>query len=545
MPVEQVTATSVPADLWFRPRSAGRVIETGTALLYLDADRVLKRHRPAGPPAGPPGVPATAGAEAPAFHGRLARLAACRAEVRLNQPLAPGVYAGVADVVDSRGALCDHAVVMRRLPAGRQLSALVRAGAPLNEQLRHVARAIASFHERCAPAVITSATICPAIVSPGIAALPLPAAVGGPNVVGASAAVVGPGESGAERQWREALVAAQALRGTVLDADLVDEIGRLAQAYLAGRRGLLARRDRGGWIRDGHGALRADTVYCLDDGPRILGRPVRGRRAGDVLADIALLAVDLERLGAPEDADTLLRRYREYAGAAHPRSLEHLHLACRALQEAAATYAGDPREGEQARRLADIAYRHLRRARVRLVLVGGLPGTGKTTLAGRLAAGDEGRVLLRSDLVRAGLTSDGPDDATESYVWPLASETTARTYEQLLAQARRALDDGETVVIDASWSDGRHRAAAARLARDTSAELIELRCVTSPEVAAARLVRRDAAGRPGATQADQAGATAAVHRAMSSWAEPWPTARVIQTAVPEGEAFHAAERCVV
>ncbi|CUU55944.1 hypothetical protein Ga0074812_106199 [Parafrankia irregularis] len=511
MPVEQMAARPVPAALWSRPGSDGRVVETADAVLCLTADRVLKRRRPLDP-------------GEPAFRGLLTRLAACRAEVARNRPLAPDVYLGVADVVDDGGVVQDHAVVLRRLPAGRQLASLLRRGGHIDEEVRAVARAVAGFHARCE-------------TSHG-------------------SGVDDPGRS--EARWQEAITAASAFRGTVLEAELVDEIGRLARAYLAGRGAMLAGRVTGGWVRDGHGSLRADDIYCLDDGPRILARAEADGRHDDVLGDVALLAVELERLGSSEDADLLLRAYQEFAGTAHPRSLEHLHIAYRALVEAATVAAA---AGEQARRLADIAYRHLRRARVRLVLVGGLPGTGKTTLAGRLAAGDGGRVLIRSDEVRARFSAEevGTDN---SYVWPLASEITARTYTELLARARVFLSGGETVIIDASWSDGRHRAAAARLARETGAELIELRCVTSPEVAAARLARRDAArqaasgpagaselsgasgavgsGRPTTT----AGAMSTLHRAMSAWAEPWPTARVIQTTVPEGEAFQAAERCV-
>ncbi|OAA28168.1 hypothetical protein UG55_1006141 [Frankia sp. EI5c] len=534
MPVEQVAAMTVPAEVWARPAGGGQaaggghvtcggptagggqVVETDAALLYLSGDRVLKRRRPVDP-------------DDPGFHGRLSRLAACRAEVRRNRPLAPGVYLGVADVVDDSGAPRDHAVVMRRLPAGRQLAVLVRRGDRLEAPLRAIARAVAAFHAELGPS-----SRC---------------ADGG-----------GDGPELTARRWDAVLAAAEPFRGTVLDTEVVGEIGRLARAYLAGRGGLLATRARDGWIRGGHGALRAEGIYCLDDGPRILGRLGGDGWHGDVLGDIALLAVDLERLGVPEDAESLVREYRACVAGGHPRSLEHLHIAYQALVDAVAAagaaVAGTAgpesarRAGEQARRLADISYRRLRRARVRLVLVGGLPGTGKSTLAGRLAAGDDGRVLIRSDLVRAKFTVDVPG-SDNSYVWPLASETTARTYTELLARARAGLERGDTVIIDASWSDGRHRAAAARLARDTSSELIELRCVTSPEVAAARLARRDAAERgvsPGEglrATADTAGTTSVVHRAMSAWAEPWPTARVIQTAVPEGEAFHAAERCIV
>src|SRR5215204_3962224 len=64
------------------------------------------------------------------FRSRKAREAVCHREVELNRRLAPDVYLGVADVSDADGRLCDHLVVMRRLPVDRRLSSLIRADAP-------------------------------------------------------------------------------------------------------------------------------------------------------------------------------------------------------------------------------------------------------------------------------------------------------------------------------------------------------------------------------------------------------------------------------
>ena len=64
-----------------------------------------------------------------------ARAAACRREVELNRRLAPDVYLGVADVVGPDGAVCDHLVVMRRMPADRAETPLRDGAAEYAEQV--------------------------------------------------------------------------------------------------------------------------------------------------------------------------------------------------------------------------------------------------------------------------------------------------------------------------------------------------------------------------------------------------------------------------
>src|SRR5271166_3771383 len=86
------------------------------------------------------------------FTSQRARAVACRRETELNRRFAPGVYLGVAEIRGPDGRVCDHLVVMRRMPAGRRLSALVTARAPVDGALRQVARALAAWHAAAPPA---------------------------------------------------------------------------------------------------------------------------------------------------------------------------------------------------------------------------------------------------------------------------------------------------------------------------------------------------------------------------------------------------------
>ena len=161
------------------------------------------------------------------------------------------------------------------------------------------------------------------------------------------------------------------------------------------------------------------------------------------------------------------------------------------------------------------------------MLVGGAPGTGKSTLAARLA--DRlGLVLIGSDRVRkelAGLDPAAPAGSTyETGIY--APDATRRTYDEMLHRATVLLGLGESVVLDASWMSAERRATARAVAVGTSSDLVELCCVAPHDVALHRIEERRRAGNLG-SDADEG-----VARRMSGAGDPWPEARRVDTTVP-------------
>ncbi|MDZ4828226.1 MAG: AAA family ATPase [Actinomycetota bacterium] len=432
------------------------------------------------------------------FTTREAREAVCRREVELNRRLSPDVYLGVSDVLDVDGAVCDHLVVMRRMPADRRLGTLVRNRVATEEQIDAIARVLAAFH----------------------------AGADGGAHIDTSATV-----EAVRANWSQSFAQMQRFTGTVLPEAAAERVETLALRYLAGRGELFARRIAEGRIRDGHGDLLADDIFVLDDGPRILDCiEFNDRfRYGDVLNDVAFLAMDLEFSGAPELARHLLDRWAELTAETHPASLAHHYVAYRAhvRSKVACLRAdqGDAFAADDAARHLVLALEHLERGRVALVVVGGLPGTGKSTLAEGFGA-ELGWLVLRSDAVRkelAGITSETP--AAADYRGGIYSaDATERTYAELLRRARRALELGESVVIDASWTSAHQRAEAAQIASATDSELFELRCTVPDDVAAYRMRTR--------TRPFGSDATPTIAAAMAVAADPWPSAHSVDTDRP-------------
>jgi aminoglycoside phosphotransferase family enzyme/predicted kinase len=451
-----------------------KVVETHISLLFFVAGRVYKLRKPVR-------------FGFLDFTERTAREHDCHREVALNRRLAPDVYLGVADVAID-GVPVDHMVVMRALPEERRLAALVRGDRDVAPWLDRIAATLASFH---ATAAERSDRI---------------SAAGSPDA--------------RRSEWESNFAEARRFVGPILDEADEAEIQASVFQWLGRHAGLLEERAASGQVCDGHGDLQAEDVFCLDDGVRILDcvEFSDSLRHGDVCADVAFLAMDLERLGHLDAAREFVRRYEAHSGNALPRSLLHQYIALRAYVRAKVECLryeqGAPECDERARMLHGLAVRHLRQARHVLVLVGGLPGSGKSTLALGLGA-MTGWAVLRSDELRRELVGDAP----RRY----APEAVDAVYEALTQRARRHLEAGESVILDASWVDAGHRAAAARVATDTGSELFELCCRCGDDVAAERIKSRRSSG------TDASEATFDVRAALSRRVDAWVTARVIDT----------------
>ena len=117
------------------PSAAPGLAETHSAIVFFVGDRAYKVKKPVD-------------LGFLDFRTVEARRAACHREVELNRRLAPDVYLGVADVHGVDGSVCDHLVVMRRMPAERRLSTLVADGADVEGELWDLAHLLAAFHAR-------------------------------------------------------------------------------------------------------------------------------------------------------------------------------------------------------------------------------------------------------------------------------------------------------------------------------------------------------------------------------------------------------------
>ena len=179
-----------------------------------------------------------------------------------------------------------------------------------------------------------------------------------------------------------------------------------------------------------------------------------------------------------------------------------LRAAVRAHVTAAQAESSDgerDRLTEEARAYFDLAERLLERRPARLVAVGGLSGSGKSTIAAALAphlGQAPGARVIGSDRTRKAMYHTAPDQPLPQEAY--APDVSARVYAEIARRAEALLADGVTVIADAVHDRAEDRTRIARVAAAAGVPFAGFWLQADPEALHARLETRD----PGASDAD-------------------------------------------
>lgn len=451
-----------PDSYPFHPHAVER-IETHGAYVFLAGDQVFKIKR-------------AVRFSYMDFSSLALRRVACEREVSLNQPHAPMIYRGLRAITrapdgrlafDGLGEVVEWAVHMARFAQADVLANRAAAG-PLSDDLsKALADAVHRYH-MMAPRADTAdfAAQIHAIV------IDVSAALG------------------------EALPPEDASQVLELAAQLRTQADRLAP--------LLAQRAATGHVRRCHGDLHLSNIVLIDGAPVLFDALEFNEEMAtiDTLYDLAFLIMDLDHRGQRPSANTVLNRILWRSGdlsdfatlTALPLFMA-LRAAIRAMvraqraQQAGTGDSAGPRA--EAQGYVARAAGYLAASRPALVLIGGLSGTGKSTLAHRLApliGRAPGALHLRTDLERKALWNAEELDRLP----PKAYErgVTERVYARVLAKAETALTAGHSVIADAVHANPGERERIASLAASTGARLVTFWLDAPADVLVARVAAR-------------------------------------------------------
>jgi uncharacterized protein len=485
MPDDTLLRFLARGEAYGRPGAPVERVTTHAAWIYLVGERAYKMKRPVRYSFLDFSTPAQ-------------RQAALAAELELNRRTAPMLYHRLVSVTRSaRGELAldgagepvewllemqrfDQAALLDRLAAERALDAAT---------IEALAAEIAGFHER---AEVRS-------------------------------------ERGGYAGLREVVDGnAEDLAGladSVFERAAVDALNRRTEEELERRRTLLEERCRAGKVRHCHGDLHLGNIVlwagrpvlfdCLEFDPDLA--------TIDVLYDLAFLLMDLCHRGLRPLAQRLLSGYLDATWDDAGTALLPLFLSVRAAIRAkvegfTAQDAGQRAEpAAAARAYLALAAGFLDPAPPRLVAIGGVSGTGKTTLARRLApeiGRAPGAVLLRSDTTRKKLCGVPPTArlGAEAY----EERVSRAVYARLMTRAEALLAAGQAAIVDAVMLDPADRARVERLAREQGVRCDGLWLSAPAGKLAARVAARE--GDASDATADVALAQLAVDPGALSWA---------------------------
>jgi aminoglycoside phosphotransferase family enzyme/predicted kinase len=404
----------------------------------------------------------------------------CHQEVILNKRLSHNVYLDVVPITfkDGKyylagpGAPVEYAVKMRQLPADRSMVRLLKRNKIDKDLVKELAVILAKFYSQ------------------------------GPSVEhihssGAWETIV----ANCEENFRQTTM----FVGEILDERIFQIVRSATLSFLRRKKELFDNRIKSKKIRDCHGDLRTGHIYFTDEGIQIIDCIEFNERFRfqDVTSDLAFLAMDLDYEGFPQIANDLLDDYAKHTEDPDIfvlidfykcyRAFVRCKVNCIRLQEGDSNRRDRIKLVKETGKYLDLAYKYaVQFTRPTLWVVCGMPGSGKSTISRELS-----RVFsikaFQSDVIRKELYGLKPDDSSDMpFETGIYSKgASSLTYGRLLLLAQEEIEQGKSVILDATYGKQHDRIEAIRMAKDNEANIVFVECVLKENVIKERLLKRE------------------------------------------------------
>lgn len=415
-------------DMW----DIAKTIHTHISTVLLIGDRALKLKRPVHLPYLDLSTPER-------------RLQMCERELCLNRRTAPQLYRAVHRItreangqlaLNGRGILLDAVLEMVRFEDGSTFDRLAVEGRLTSADMGELAKNIAALH---------------------------------------AAAERTPDPAGAARMQRVLEINERAFAATaVFTGPEIDMVNGACRMALARHAALLDERARAGHVRRCHGDLHLRNISLVEGKPLLFDclEFDEDLATTDVLYDLAFVLMDLWSFGLSELANCLFNRYLDETGDEAGIRLLPFFMAVRAAVRAHVTASEvsetDPISAwKQAEAWAylELCQDLLKERPPVLAAVGGFSGSGKSTVAAKIAPGlgpVPGARMIASDRIRKGMFGVPPTTRLSDDAY--RSEVSNQVYQRMREAARASLAQGHAVIADAVFDREVERARIGAIA---------------------------------------------------------------------------------
>lgn len=402
----------------------------------------------------------------------------CEEELRLNQRAAAELYlevvpiskteteAGIRYQFGDTGDVVDYAVKMRQFPQETLLTSLFDRDELTEDLLQELARVIADFHLK----TYTDDRIR---------------------------------SFGEVAQVREAFdqnfEQTEHYIGGPQTQQQFDETQAYCNRFFAEQGALFVDRMRHDWIRECHGDLHLRNI-CYWNNKLLLFDCIEFNepfRFVDVMYDVAYIVMDLEARQRRDLATLFLNTYVEQTGDWEGLQVLPIYISRQTYVRAKVTsfLLDDPGVPEVEKQKAfetaatyyRMAWEYSQTRQGQLMLMCGLSGSGKSTVARQLAK-QSGAIHIRSDAVRKHLGGIPLHQRGGADLY--APEMHQKTYDRLLDLGVKLANQGYTVILDAKYDRQAFREAVINAAQQHNLPLHIIHCDAPTEVLRDRLQQR-------------------------------------------------------
>lgn len=278
-----------------------------------------------------------------------------------------------------------------------------------------------------------------------------------------------------------------------------EETKQYTDDFFQAREQLITSRIENNWIRECHGDLHLRNI-CLWQDKILLFDCIEFNepfRFVDVMYDVAFASMDLEARARKDLANAFLNTYVEQTGDWEGLQLLPLYLSRQAYVRAKVNSfllddPGVPAQVKEEAKATAAAYyqqawEYTKPQQGQLILMSGLSGAGKSTVARQLAR-KLSAIHIRSDAVRKHLAGIPLQQKGGNELY--TAEMTEKTYQRLLSLGVMLASQGFTVILDAKYDRTSLRQEAIAAAKSAQIPLQIIHCTAPHEVLKERLQQR-------------------------------------------------------